>query len=93
MEYIGKLFKYYGVHVDGIITGTGRKGGNDKESKTRVEQLFTAKYAQTIHIDDASVVVSFRDNKEYRSYDIPADTTDWSGDALEILRKKVIHEA
>ena len=41
-DYIQRLFRKYGVHVTGAVTGTGRKTGEDREIRRELEALITA---------------------------------------------------
>ena len=56
-DYIQRLFRKYGVHVTGAVTGTGRKTSGSAEEKKKMETLIAAKYPETVHIDGETVFV------------------------------------
>ena len=73
-DYIQRLFRKYGVHVTGAVTGTGRKTGEGREIRRELEALITAKYPETVHIDDAAVLRIFSQTKQVEEYNLGEGT-------------------
>ncbi|MBQ6359256.1 MAG: ParB N-terminal domain-containing protein [Clostridia bacterium] len=89
-DYIQRLFRKYGVHVNGAVTGTGRKTGEDREIRRELEALITAKYPETVHIDDAAVLRIFSQTKQVEEYNLGEGTEAWSKrviDAMEAFER------
>ena len=86
IEYIRKLFRSYHVHVDGIVTGTGRPQDKENDTKKKLEQLIKGKYKQTIHIDDKTLIRSWSDKKDFDQFEISAEGASWSQQTLQILK-------
>ena len=91
LEYIRKLFNAYHVHVDGIVTGSGRPQSKDSKSQKELNALIRNKYAQTVHIDRSTVVLSHAGKKEFEHFTLKDDPSLWSREVMQILQKK-LHE-
>ncbi len=90
-DYISAYFKRYSVKLDGIITGTGKKTRGKAEEKRRIEQLFSAKYKETLHIDDEAIVCTLGRQYGYNVYQLDAQDDDWKEKIIqqaEIIRKR-----
>ncbi len=84
IDYIKALFKKYHVDITGIVTGTGKK--NNKEDRKAIEELISARYLYTLHIDNDMVVNINTSTKEFDEYEI-SDASTWSKDVIEIIRE------
>ena len=91
-DYISAYFEKYSVKLDGVITGTARKQKGRAEAAKRTEKLFNAKYKETLHIDNHSVIRTFRDSKEFEEYEIKGNTSIWSKEVLKIIKRLEKHE-
>lgn len=83
-DYIKALFKKYHVNVTGIVTGTAKK--NNKEDRKAIEELISAKYIYTLHIDNNMIVNINTTTKDFTEYTISDDST-WSRDVMDIVRE------
>ncbi len=86
IDDIKRFFKKYQVNVDGIITGTGKKNNKNTEAARNMEKLIANKYAQTIHIDNDTLVVSHGAGGEFEDYTIEGPENEWSKKVLNILQ-------
>ena len=84
-DYIQRLFRKYGVHVTGAVTGTGRKKAQNAELKRELEALITAKYPETVHIDDAAVLRIFSQTKQVEEYNLGEGTEAWSKRVIDVM--------
>ena len=84
-DYIQRLFRKYGVHVTGAVTGTGRKTGEDREIRRELEALITAKYPETVHIDDAAVLRIFSQTKQVEEYNLGEGTEAWAKRVIDVM--------
>ena len=85
-DYISAYFRKYSVKVDGVITGTVRKTKAGAEAKKRTEQLFAAKYVETLHIDNDMVLRTFRDSREHEEYVLEDTGIGWSKAVMEVVK-------
>ena len=85
-DYIQRLFRKYGVHVTGAVTGTGRKKAQNAELKRELEALITAKYPETVHIDNKSVLRIFSQTKAVEDYTLGDGTEAWSMRVLDVMK-------
>ena len=86
IDDIQKFFKTYSVHVDGIITGYGKRQ-NRTESEIRMEKLISNKYSMTLHIDNDMVIETHRKTKEFNEYKINSSEEDWSKNTIAIIEE------
>ena len=84
-DYIQRLFRKYGVHVTGAVTGTGRKIGENADTKRELEALITAKYPETVHLDDEAVLRIFSRTKEVEEYSLGDGTEAWSKRVIDVM--------
>ena len=84
-DYIQRLFRKYGVHVTGAVTGTGRKTGENKELRRELEALITAKYPETVHIDDEAVLRIFSRTKQVEEYGLGQGPEAWSKRVIDVM--------
>ena len=84
-DYIQRLFRKYGVHVTGAVTGTGRKVGDRGDAKRELEALITAKYPETVHIDDEAVLRIFSRTKQVEEYGLCQGPEAWSKRVIDVM--------
>lgn len=92
-DYIRACFRHYSVRVDGIITGTGRKAKADPEEIQKTKNLFAARYAETIHIDNDMLLRTFRDSKAFEEYALDCGPADWSHTVRSVIERLKDHGA
>ncbi|MBQ6374251.1 MAG: ParB N-terminal domain-containing protein [Clostridia bacterium] len=92
MEYIRHLFKWYGVRIDNIVTGTSRKGRLDAADRKRLEALVANRYAYTIHLDADSLVRIDSGTRSYEEFPLTGDPRTWSQQIMEIIGRFETHE-
>lgn len=85
MEYIQYMFKWYGVQIDNIITGTSRKHKVDAEERKKLEALAAHQYAHTIHLDVSSLVRVDSATKTYEEFALTGNPQTWSKEIMEIV--------
>ena len=90
-DYIQRLFKKYHVHVTGAITGTGRKVSGDAEIKKELSALIAAKYPETVHVDNETVLRIFSRTKAVEEHDLPGAET-WSQQVMDVMETFQSHE-
>ena len=84
-EYIRSYFRHYSVRLDGIITGSARKGWMSEETKKRMEELMRNQYKETLHIDSASVVRTGHIGKRYEVHSFEAPAAEWAQTVMKIV--------
>jgi hypothetical protein len=84
-DYIQRLFRKYGVHVTGAVTGTGRKTGDAGAVRKELEALITAKYPETVHIDDEVVLRIFSRTKQVEEYGLGQGPEAWSKRVIDVM--------
>ena len=62
-SYIRRLFRCYGVRLDGIVNGDRHLKEVQRDNKTTLPQKLPNRYRISLHIDDEEYVV--RNGKEY----------------------------
>lgn len=87
-DYLQHLFRLYRIHVDGVITGTGRKVEKTEENKKKneaIRNLFRENYKETITIDYKGIVRSFTSGRDLEQYDLDCPPAEWAREVLNIL--------
>ena len=84
-DYIQRLFRKYGVHVTGAVTGTGRKTSDAGAVRKELEALITAKYPETVHIDDEAVLRIFSRTKQVEEYGLCQGPEAWSKRVIDVM--------
>ncbi len=92
VDYIQRLFKKYHVHVTGVVTGTGRRTAVDAKVKKELETMITAKYPETVHIDNDTVLRIFSRTKEVAEYDLGDPKEAWSQRVMDVMEAFERHE-
>lgn len=86
LEYIRAYFKRYSVKLDGIITGTAVRTKRNAERKKKSEQLFAAKYKETIHIDNETLVRVLPETGAYEEFTLGSAPGDRLRDVADIIK-------
>ena len=87
IDDIQKFFRTYSVHVDGIITGVGKREQNKSESEMRMKELIANKYNMTLHIDNHSVIETNGKTKEFEEYEIESTEEEWAKKTIAIIEE------
>ena len=83
-KYIRRLFRCYGVRLDGIVNGERHLREVQRGSKTPLPQKLPNRYRISLHVDDESVVCSWGREYGYSVYQLNAQDDDW---AEKIIQK------
>lgn len=84
-DYIQRLFKKYHVHVTGAITGTGRKVAGSAEVKKELTAMIAAKYPETVHVDNETVLRIFNRTKAVEEYALGGAGEGWSQRVMDAM--------
>lgn len=76
-KYIRQLFRFYGVHLDGIVNGDRHLKEVQRNSKTVLPQKLPNRYRISLHIDDESVICSLGPQYGFKAYQLYAQDDDW----------------
>ena len=87
MEYIQYLFKWYGVQIDNIVTGTSRKNKAAAEKGEKLRALAAQQYSQSIHLDAGSLVHFRSGTKSYEDFALSGNPQTWAQEVMEIVGK------
>ena len=93
LDYTRNLFKHYHTTLDGIITGTGRKGIIDEKTRQKMKEMVEGHYQMTIHIDNNSLTCVNTDTKEFTDYTLSGSTETWAREVMEIIKGLDKHES
>ena len=91
-DYIQRLFRKYHVHVTGAVTGTGRKAADTGAVRKELETMIAAKYLETVHIDNETVLRIFSRTREAADYDLGPAQADWSQRVMDVMETFERHE-
>ena len=81
--YIRRLFRCYGVRLDGIVNGTRHLKEVQRNNKTVLPQKLPNRYRISLHIDDESVICSSAGQYGFRAYQLNAQDDDWGRKIIE----------
>ncbi len=93
MDYIRRYFIAHRAWVDGVVTGTGRKGWLSEAERKQLDEMVANQYPQTIHIDSESLVRVNRGSKEFEEYALSGNPATWSEEIREIIGAFDRHES
>ena len=82
-DYIERYLRAHQVRVTGIVTGTARKVS--AAVRKEMEALIASHYAETVHIDCASVVRTHSGDKAFEEYPLSGKGDAWSREIMEIF--------
>ena len=82
---------------DGIVTQTVNRGARKKDNKYAIsrEKMISAKYRQTIHVDNDMLIVTGdlgENGSKFKKYDLKSTPEDWSVKAVEALEQIVAED-
>ena len=86
MEYIYYFFKRWGVHLNGIVTGTGRKGDTTATMR-ELNRLLDTKYSSTIYIDNGLLMRTFSGSKEREECQLSGSPETWSKEVIDAIER------
>ena len=75
--YIRRLFRCYGVRLDGIVNGNRHLREVQRDSKTVLPQKLPNRYRISLHVDDESVICSLGPQYGFKTYQLDAQDDDW----------------
>ena len=76
--YIRRLFRCYGVRLDGIVNGNRHLREVQRDSKTVLPQKLPSRYRISLHIDDEAVICTAAGQYGFRAYQLNAQDDDWA---------------
>ena len=92
MDYIRRYFAAHRAWVDGVVTGTARKGWLSEAERKQLDAMVANKYAQTIHIDNQSLMRVNRGSRDFEEYALSGNPATWSEEIREIIGAFDKHE-
>ncbi|MBQ3761095.1 MAG: HAD family hydrolase [Clostridia bacterium] len=75
--YIRRLFRHYGVRLDGIVNGDRHKREVQSKSLTPLPQKMPARYHISLHVDDEDVICSGALLHGFEAYKLDAQDDEW----------------
>ena len=87
-SYLKYYFKHYRVPVTGIVTGTARKGPFSRDTLKEMERLFDAKYRETIHIDQNTILCTSKGSHDFEEYRLNGSSESWSREVMETIDRR-----
>ena len=82
-KYIRRLFRCYGVRLDGIVNAERHLSEVQRGNKTPLPQKMPNRYRISLHVDDESVVCSWGREYGYNAYQLNAQDDDWKDKILK----------
>ena len=91
-KYIRRLFRCYGVRLDGVVNAERHLREVQRNNRTPQPQKMPSRYRISLHVDDEAVVCSRGREYGYSSYRLNAQDDDWKEKivqrAKEVLEKE-----
>lgn len=87
MDYIQHLFKWYGVRIDNIVTGTSRRSKAYAEERKKAEAQVANRYNYTLHLDTSSVMRVASGTKSYEEFALTGNPQTWSREIMEVVER------
>ena len=81
--YIRRLFRCYGVRLDGIVNGDRHLKEVQRDNKTVLPQKLPNRYRISLHIDDEAVICTAAGQYGFRAYQLNAQDDDWKEKIIE----------
>ena len=81
--YIRRLFRCYGVRLDGIVNGERHLREVQRDNKTVLPQKLPNRYRISLHIDDEAVICTAAGQYGFRAYQLNAQDDNWKEKILE----------
>jgi hypothetical protein len=82
-KYIRRLFRCYGVRLDGIVNGERHLREVQRDNKTPLPQKLPNRYRISLHVDDESVVCSWGREYGYEAYQLNAEDDEWKDKIIQ----------
>ena len=93
-KYIRRLFRLYGVRLDGIVNGDRHLKEVQRNNKNVLPQKLPNRYRISLHIDDEEVICSLGPQYGFKAYQLEAEDDNWKEKIIaraEEIRKMPIH--
>ena len=90
-RYIRRLFRLYGVRLDGIVNGERHLKEVQRDRKETLPQKLPNRYRISLHVDDEAVIASWGRQFGFNTYLLNAQDDDWKDKIItqaEIIRKR-----
>ena len=81
--YIRRLFRCYGVRLDGIVNGTRHMKEVQRNSRQILPQKLPSRYRISLHIDDEEVICTAAGQYGFRAYQLSGQDDDWKEKIIE----------
>lgn len=85
-RYIRKLFRCYGIHLDGIVNGKRHADEVQSGKREPMPSKYPSKYKIDLHIDDDISVKQNGDTYGFRVMIVKADDPDWESKIIERIK-------
>ena len=85
--YIRRLFRCYGIRLDGIVNGTRHMKEVQRNNKTVLPQKLPNRYHISLHIDDEDVICTAAGQYGFRAYQLNAQDDEWKEKILEQVER------
>ena len=76
-KYIRRLFRCYGVRLDGIVNGNRHLREVQRDNRTVLPQKLPNRYRISLHVDDEEVICSLGPQYGFKAYRLDAQDDDW----------------
>ena len=76
-SYIRRLFRCYGVRLDGIVNGDRHLKEVQRDNKTILPQKIPSRYRISLHIDDEAIIASWGREFGFQTYLLDAEDAQW----------------
>ena len=76
-RYIRRLFRLYGVRLDGIVNGERHLKEVQRDRKETLPQKLPNRYKISLHVDDEAVIASWGRQFGFNTYLLNAQDDDW----------------
>ena len=90
-KYIRKLFRHYGVTLDGIVNAERHLKEVQRNNATQLPQKLPSRYRISLHIDDENIVCSMGRQYGYTTYQLTGQDAEWKDKIIaraEEIRKR-----
>ena len=81
--YIRRLFRCYGIRLDGIVNGTRHLKEVQRDSKQILPQKLPNRYRISLHIDDEEVICTAAGQYGFRAYQLNSQDDNWKEKIIE----------
>ena len=86
-KYIRKLFKHYGITLDGIVNAQRHKREVQRERREIMPSKMPGYYRISLHVDDETVVASYGKKYGFNVYELNAHDDDWAEKIIDRAAK------